>query len=119
MNTTTETRFVAKSLGTVSHGTCNPADLIPRFMDELDALKEAESLSPFPNVARWGRIDDILGPIERRIESGGYDYFSSDEASFDLETLFDLLQEYAPDGAYFGAHEGDGSDYGFWGTDKE
>jgi hypothetical protein len=31
-----------------------------------------------------------------------------------LDALFDALQEYAPDYAYFGASEDDGAEYGFW-----
>jgi len=31
----------------------------------------------------------------------------------------DALNEYAPDGYYFGAIEGDGSDFGFWAIEDE
>ena len=31
-----------------------------------------------------------------------------------VNDLMDALNEYAPDGYYFGAIEGDGSDFGFW-----
>ena len=31
-----------------------------------------------------------------------------------VESLFNILDSIAPDGTYFGAHPGDGSDFGFW-----
>jgi hypothetical protein len=36
-----------------------------------------------------------------------------------LERLFDEMQTIAPEGHYFGAHEGDGSDFGFWPAEQD
>jgi len=41
-------------------------------------------------------------------------YYESKDSDYDLESLFDALECYAPQGFYFGAHPGDGSDYGLW-----
>ena len=46
------------------------------------------------------------------------DWWNSDDAAGLLESLFDTLDSYSPEGYYFGAHLGDGSDYGFWKMDK-
>ena len=32
----------------------------------------------------------------------------------DISTLIDALNEYAPEGMYFGTLEGDGADFGWW-----
>lgn len=107
-------RFTAEP-GSISHGTMREEHLIPCFMDALDDLKEAESLSKCQDVAHYARIDNALMDIEQRRLKLGDAYYASEDASYDLnEVLFDLLNEYAPDGHYFGSHPGDGSDYGFW-----
>jgi len=41
-------------------------------------------------------------------------WWESDDCMFMLEELFDILNRYAPAGYYFGATEGDSSDYGYW-----
>lgn len=77
--------------GTIIHGTMRNADLIPAFRRELeriDALAE-------------GAIVPADDP-------------ESDDGQEELTELFDALDRYAPPGHYFGAHPGDGSDYGFW-----
>lgn len=83
-------------IGTVIHGTMNYADIMPAFAAELQRL----------------RPDGDLTYITDRF--GEPDYFASDDADFDCETLFDTLNALAPEGYYFGSHEGDGADYGFW-----
>lgn len=88
--------------GSVSHGTLRTEDLIPRFLDVLKELDpdrhEAESYAYGHDVACG------LASVEEN------------DANM-LESLFDVLNEYAPVGHYFGAHPGDGSDFGFWPCD--
>jgi len=92
-------------IGSVSSGTMKSKDLIPSFVGALEYLADGST--------------DLTMAITNRIEFADddyndYDYYASDAAGFDLEELFDALAEYAPDGCYFGAHCGDGADYGFW-----
>ena len=81
----------------LSHATMRPQDLIPRF---LDVLREhaPEKYAPTPVI-----------PSDE-----DHPWWDSEDAHYLLEDLFDALQDIAPEGCYFGAHPGDGSDYGFW-----
>ncbi len=79
-------------IGSVSHGTMREEDLIVPF---ADLLAEARSLEWDDEADEYVQ-DDIGTPGEV------------------LHALFDALGNYAPDFCYFGAHPGDGSDYGFW-----
>lgn len=85
-------------LGTVISATLRPKDLIPAFIAEARARGIAES---------------ELESIARRMKDPDY-YSLSDDVYWDLETLYDILNDVAPEGTYFGANEGDGSDFGFW-----
>ena len=87
--TTTENPAMNPQIGTISHGTMLPEHLIPAFMAELPAVHRL-------------RID---------YEQHGYHESEADDI---LEMLFDELEHIAPEGTYFGAHPGDGSDFGFW-----
>jgi hypothetical protein len=106
-------RTVAEA-GSISTGTMNVNDLVPTFLSELDVLRERRSLGPDANPLKHGREDIWLGEIERRVATHGDDYNTTDASAYDLEELFDLLEEFAPAGHYFGSHEGDGADFGFW-----
>ena len=107
------TTLVNKS---VSHATLRPTDLIPAFIGALDeAIEAASFLSDSPhNVQYIGTVHDRVGEVERRMEMPGY--YESEDCSWDLEFLFDVLNEFAPEGTAFGAHAGDGSDFGFLGS---
>ena len=94
-------------IGTISHATMRNEDLIPSFMSEIERLdperakqiRDEENQDPV-NVFNW---------LENEDETEEPEY-----ASDFVNDLFDVLNEYAPEYCYFGATEGDGSDYGFW-----
>jgi hypothetical protein len=110
------------SPGTVSHGTLRTADLIPAFTSALDTLNDRNCYTndgdELALVALSTRATDLLASIERA-QAADEHYYDSDAADEDLSTLIDILGEYAPAGHYFGAHEGDGSDFGFWPCDDD
>jgi hypothetical protein len=95
------TKPTTLDLGSVSCATMRPEDLIPVFLDLATSLRL--SRSERRHVAE----------ITRAAEQEEY-YRSDDAADEDLATLFDVLEAHTPDYTYFGAHPGDGADYGVW-----
>ena len=93
--------------GTVIHGTMRTQDLIPAFLDTLAEV--------WPE-AYEGYMAAAFPPIPAYVQDEGdySEWWDSEDAHWLLESLFDQLNEAAPEGYYFGAHPGDGSDYGFW-----
>ena len=89
-----------------------PEDLIPEFSYTLRKL--AMDAASHANGADKDHI--ALCDEADAIENGDKDcfLFDSEDAGYTLDALFDALNEYAPDYGYFGAHPGDGADYGFW-----
>lgn len=94
-------------IGSISHGTHRTQDLIPAFLDAIEtyAPSHYESLMVAPFSFIPAHVED---------EGDDSEWWDSEEAQWKLDELFDILSEHAPDGCYFGAHEGDGSDFGFW-----
>lgn len=91
-------------IGSVSCGTMRPEDLIPTFVSELQWRRRHKTL-------RRHHASELRN-IERNMEKDGY--YESEAMAFDLEWLFDALDEYAGPYFYFGSHPGDGADYGYW-----
>ena len=85
--------------GTVSHATMRPEHLLPAFAAELE---------------HWARANGSLEAHAPLIAEARAVDPETETAEFVLEELFDALNEFAPPDAYFGAHPGDASDYGFW-----
>lgn len=90
--------------GTLVHGTHRPQDLIPAF---IGALTE---LAPERATALTAQYPVTIADPEA-------DYFLGADAL--VRELFDALEACAPEGWYFGAIEGDGSDFGFWRAEEE
>ena len=91
--------MVYGSIGSISWGTMRNEDLMDSFADELERLAKAnDRLSEFSELLLDARQTDP----------------EDDSASDVVNDLMDALGEFAAPYCYFGANEGDGSDYGFW-----
>ena len=89
----------------VSSATLREVDLIPAFEEVLDAA---------------GVEYDRPASVDKLLLSQSLTDDESEEVGFYLnEELFDLLNDIAPEGTYFGAHPGDGADFGFWELEVE
>jgi len=107
------------NIGTIIRATHRAEDLVPAFVSVLEdrideAPLEMAKGEELDMVARIKTATLLLANIEGVQREMGEEYFGSEECSFDLECLFNALDSLAPIGTYFGAHEGDGSDFGFW-----
>ena len=94
--------------GTVIAGTLRSEDLLEAFSRELDSIRgisEAHYRLVFVAQNRW-YLDD--GRDEQE-----------EEVSAIVSELQDALNEYAPEGMYFGTLEGDGADFGWWYIESE
>lgn len=91
----------------VSHGTLRNCDLIPRFMSLLAEVAPARYAGYI--------AQPFAAPPAYVTEAGDdHEWWTSEEAHNMCNNLFDELDDEAPEGCYFGAHPGDGSDFGFW-----
>jgi hypothetical protein len=95
-------------IGTLIHGTLRDEDLLAAFADELDRLTAGDD-SPLR------RPESVEARELLAIDADEWTEEQQESAAYLInETLFYALNEYAPPHVYFGAHEGDGSDFGFW-----
>lgn len=103
----TQIEILADLDDSVIHGTLRVQDLVPVFLDVIKNTPEYVQIS-MNNVPELSVISDpTASDDDERWESEYMSYFLN-------ETLFEVLNAYAPDGYYFGSHIGDGSDFGFW-----
>ena len=104
-----------KFLGTVSHGTMRPQDLIPAFLRAIAVIAQHK-----PEGFNHSHANALQVAYPHSVPNWVVDegddcpWWDAEESGWLLETLFEGLNSVAPEGYYFGAHPGDGSDYGFW-----
>lgn len=116
-NTTSITRA---SLGSISHDTLRTQDLLSAFLHELEwnIRRNGAFFSNPENFALRDKLNSLIGDAQDCFDEDGNDIDpkKEDEASELInETLPNTLTEYfAPPYCSFGAHEGDGSDFGYW-----
>lgn len=103
-------------IGSISHGTLLPEDLIGTFTAEIESLILLNGTRDPSN--------DWTEQAREAMEQANEDHYDEDgnyvagedpeQEQWTLEALFDALETFAPPYCYFGANEGDGSDFGFW-----
>lgn len=115
----TQSAIQPASLGSVSHGTLRTQDLLSAFISELEwqVSRNGAFFSSPENFALRDTFANLIGEAQDCFAEDGEDI---DEEKQDVaeelvnETLPDALQTFAGPYCYFGSHEGDGSDFGFW-----
>lgn len=93
-------------IGTVSHGTMRTIDLLESLSDALDELLTSR-------VER-----SLIYEARRAIKAHSSNKLRHIDGADIVSALFDALDAHCPAYCYFGAIEGDGSDYGCWPIDE-
>lgn len=105
-----------ETTGSVSWGTMRPIDLIPKFMAVLGEhwpQKAAELTTVYVGEHNWPYCMAGLLYDEEFMDD------NPEATGLLLDDLFYALDDLAPEGHYFGAHPGDGCDYGFWKCEED
>ena len=104
-------------IGSISHGTLREQDLLHAFASALNQCLDINNHSNATHEQLCREAWDHSAIMD--CPAPGADQGRWQEQAQELITqLEDALCEYAPPFCYFGAHEGDGSDFGFWPSDE-
>jgi hypothetical protein len=119
-----------KNWGSVSSGTLNTFDLMGSFLPMLaniDKKRHDIFVSSWYNDGwrgeggQWSIVDNERVYWVRPnypLDYSGHKFWDNELAEEMLNELFDAINEYVPNGYYFGSHPGDGADFGFWQTEE-
>lgn len=97
------------SFGSVSSGTLRAEDLATAFADELEY-----QIGRQPKSYRRREARKLITEADHAANNAKTDTSLLDDL---VEALREALEEFAPPYAYFGAHIGDGADFGYWVSD--
>ena len=103
-------------LGSISHGTLRTEDLLSAFASTLEdmILLNGEHFAKPENRKERDRLNALHGEALDAWNDDGETLKNKDEADYIADEISDALAQFAPPYCYFGAHMGDGSDFGFW-----
>ena len=102
-------------LGSISTGTLRTEDLLPAVIGEIEYLITTPPPSHIGTASQ--RIETYRTLRKACNDAKAITDYDSEDASYMVDELIDALNEYAPPHMRFGAHEGDGADFGWWPTD--
>jgi len=92
-------------------------------VEEIERQHIEDTPCDFPGTITSGtlRIDDLIDAFETFLDSQNIEYkkedfweTEEDKAWYLDEVLIPELEYLAPNGWFFGAHPGDGADFGYW-----
>jgi hypothetical protein len=104
------------TIGSVLHGTLKSTELVEAFANELEhqVTRNAEAWRGEAGGAVRNELMSLVAEA-REFDPERLDPRAVESQAADIvDALTEELQMFAPDGHYFGAHPGDGADFGYW-----
>lgn len=103
-------------IGSISHGTLRTEDLLESFASTLEdmILLNGDHYSRPENFSERDKLNTLVGEAQDQWTEAGDELQDEEIAQELVMELEDALCQFAPSYCYFGAHCGDGSDFGFW-----
>lgn len=115
---TTTPTIKPASFGSVSTGTLRTEDLLSKFASELEwqIQRNGDYFAMPENFSERDRLNNLIGEAQDCFAEDGETLTEEGEESAPeiIDEIQDALQSFAPAYGYFGAHFGDGADFGFW-----
>ena len=99
---------------TLIHATLRSCDLVPAFLNAIVDTPEYEQIILSLNGANHN-LNVITDPTATEND----ERWASEDVTMLLQELFEVLDNYAPEGYHFSSHPGDGSDFGYWPNDPD
>ena len=107
--------FKLASVGSVSHATLKSDDLVAAFYNELEWQLQRQERTP-ENCEELDKLHNVLGECGDECWDDDGNVIDDEDvlSEYVNEALPNALNCFSPPYTYFGAHCGDGSDFGYW-----